>query len=376
MHKTNGTGNVISYYFEKLMEKSKIQYFYHKHPMIIISLLSIFLVTSLCVACLVCQFKYEKRKYHRWFEEQHQNKFRRKSSSLYSNSLYLINSGQNGYVPVNTKTNIEEEDVETIASIMEDDHLLLGPKRKVSRRKLIQILNRRFQKASQILQMQMKKNENLNHRMCRANSIPLPCEPFKRAKDDNHVYENTDNLLSDSNANRNSNDLVNNELITASQVKHALASKMKRCKKGTYSVKILKNRSPPPAPSSSPIPSEASLIVTSSLDGTNTIKRKRYSRSFSDLLSIIELDESKTEKLLTQRRVSNDNNASLNTNNNNVSNKTAFTTTTTASIETIVQNQGGLLIFYHLLFINEIYVHNQCLNLKPIKINFRISQHR
>ena len=178
--------------------------------------------------------------------------------------------------------------------------------------------------------------------MCRTNSIPLPCEPFKRAKDDNHVYENINNILSDTSAKENGNILVGNNLITATQVKRALASKIKRCKKGTYSVKILKNRSPPPAPSTSPIHLVEPLVVATSSDGTSTLKRKRYSRSFSDLLSIIELDESKTEKLLIQRRVSNDNNASLNTNNNNVSNKTAFTTTTTttASIETIVQNQG------------------------------------
>ena len=332
------------------MGQSKINFFYQRHPVIIISLLSIFLVTFLCVVCLVCQFKYEKRKYQKWFEQQHhqQNKFRRKSSSLYSNSLYLINPGQNGYVPVNTKSNIEDEDVETIASVVEDEHLLLGRARKVSRRRLIQILNRRFQKASQILQIQKNKKENLNHRMCRTNSIPLPCEPFKRAKDDNHVYENFNNILSDTHPLSNNNEIVNNEFITATQVKRALASKIKRCKKGTYSVKILKNRSPPPAPSSSPIPSEASFVVTSSSDGASTLKRKRYSRSFSDLLSIIELDESKTEKLLVQRRVSNDNDASLNTNNNNVSNKTAFTTTTTttASIETIVQNKGNQMIAF------------------------------
>ena len=254
----------------------------------------------------------------------------------------MINPGQNGYVPVNTKTNIEDDDAETIASVVEDEHLLLGHSRKVSRRRLIQILNRRFQKASQILQMQKNKKENLSHRMCRTNSIPLPCEPFKRAKDDNHVYENINSILSDTSAKENGNISVNNNLITATQVKRALASKIKRCKKGTYSVKILKNRSPPPAPSTSPIHLVEPFVVTTSSDGASTLKRKRYSRSFSDLLSIIELDQSKTEKLLIQRRVSNDNNASLNTNNNNESNKTAFTTTTTttASIETIVQNQG------------------------------------
>ena len=70
----------------------------------------------------------------------------------------------------------------------------------------------------------------------------------------------------------------------------------------------------------------------------NNHKEKRYSRSFSDLLSIIVLEDNKTEKLLKRRESD-----STKTNLGDSSCKTEYTntTTTTASIETIVQQNRG-----------------------------------
>ena len=241
--------------------------------------------------------------YLKWW--QNQLKIRRKSSSTYSHCA----GGEKGYMPVNNN-----EDADTITSLMEDNTPLVDGNqqgRRVSRKKLIQILNKRFQKASNILQIQTNKKENRN-RLSRTNSIPLPCEPFKQV----------------CNREINTPEKVQHfGFITANEVKKALARKTKRYLKGTYCNGIVLSSAPPP-PKSSPVRSFC-------------VEQKRYSRSFSDLLSIIELTENKTEKLLIRRGSSTDTNT-YNNNNNNIdsSNKTELTTTT-ASIETIVQKQKG-----------------------------------
>ena len=321
----------IKHYFDKLLGRS-LDRFYEKHPMIITSLLSLFLVTLLCTICLVFQFKYEKRKHLKWFKSQQQQKSKsRKSSSTYSN-LNQENQDED-YIPVCNDIN---EDVDTIASIVgEDDHSpLVGKVKKVSRTRLMKILNNRFHEASKILQIQRNKSSNRNQKMCRTNSIPLPCEPFKHARcNDNEFFQpfasgDGNEILNYSEANKDKESKV-----TAAQVKKALASKTKRCRKGTYTP--LRARPSPRPPTTSPVP-------MSSPDH-HEIQQKRYSRSFSDLLSIIGLSENKTEKLLI-RRVSKDSSGckANNPNNNNVdsSNKTPFTTTK-ASIETIHRKQGG-----------------------------------
>jgi hypothetical protein len=318
--KANAT-NIIRSIFDQFWGNS-FNRVYEKHPIILISLLSIFLVTMLCISCLVCQYKYEKKKHQKWFKSQEQEKqLRRKSCTNYSNSMYF---DINDYTPINQGTNEEEEDIDTIVSVMEDDVPLVVGK-KVSRKKLIQILNKRFHKASKILQIQRYKNHG---RICRTNSIPLPCEPFKHAHEyDKEELENSLKFFSNQ----------GKDFITDVEVKKALASKIKRCKKGTYNVKMFKSRPPPPPPTSSPIPNCSTLFT----ECYNDNKQKRYSRSFSDLLDIIELDEEKTGKLLI-RRNSNDSTITTNNNNNNVeaTNKEAFTTTT-ASIETVIAQKCG-----------------------------------
>ena len=291
--------------------------------MIVVSLLSIFLVTFLCILCLVCQFKYEKKTHLKW--HQTQQKIRRKSLSTYSNSSCCQNTSDKGYMPVNNN-----EDTDTIISVMEDAPLVEYKERKlikVSRRRLIEILNRRFRKASKILQTQRNKKDD-RCRLTRTNSIPLPCETFKQV---NYFPQDYGGEYA-----KNEPDEVKQThvpLITADQVKKALASKSKRYKKGTHYTTLLSSMPPPPPPSSSPI--IPSVYVQEK-------KQKRYSRSFSDLLSIIELTENKTEKLLIRRGSSNDSNTCNNNNNVDSSNKTDFTTTTTtASIETIVQKEKG-----------------------------------
>ena len=324
--KANAT-NIIRSIFDGLWGRS-FDRVYEKHPIIIISLLSIFLVTLLCITCLVCQYKYEKRKYKTLFKNQRQQEqekqFRRKSCTNYSNAMYFDNdNGKGYYVPINQGTN-EEEDIDTIVSVMGDDAPLVGTHgKKVSRKKLIQILNKRFHKASKILQLQRNKKSG---RICRTNSIPLPCEPFKR--DHKEVFERCEDFV---NAHDEKLSVSNEDkdLITDHQVKKALANKIKRYKKGTYNVKILQGRPPPPPPTCSPVP-----FLSSECNN----KQKRYSRSFSDLLSIIELDDEKTGKLLI-RRTSNDTTCSSTNNNNNVAatNKEVITTTTTtACIETVI----------------------------------------
>ena len=112
--------------------------------------------------------------YLKW--RQSQFKMRRKSSSAYSNSLYHAScGGDKGYMPIET-------DGDTIISSVEDITRSLveskeAKRRLVSRKKLIQILNKRFQLAAHILQMQLKKKEDKN-RLSRTNSIPLTCERF------------------------------------------------------------------------------------------------------------------------------------------------------------------------------------------------------
>ena len=123
--------------------------------------------------------------------------------------------------------------------------------------------------------------------------------------------------------------------ITSNQLKKSLASKIKRCRKGTYDSSTLRSRPPPPAPTSSPVPN------CDSDHETMTWKEKRYSRSFSDLLSIIELSEDKTTKLMIRRSSEVSTSTYSNNNNINSSDKTTFTGTTTASIETVVHHKKG-----------------------------------
>ena len=69
--------------------------------------------------------------------------------------MYFDSNQKGHYVPVSQVNN--EEDIDTIVSVVDDDAPLVGRNhavRKVSRKKLIQILNNRFQKASKILQIQ------------------------------------------------------------------------------------------------------------------------------------------------------------------------------------------------------------------------------
>ena len=291
----------------------------------------------LCSVCLIFQYKFEKKKHKRWYEAQRRQKekFRRKSSCSYSNGFYLNGPDPDGYIPVCVKNNDDEADIETVVSVMEDDDSpLMGNRKKVSRKKLIQILNKRFLNASKILQIQRNKTNNGN-RMCRANSIPLPCEPFTKESNTLEFRRARADEREINGSYDQQNKIKAQTSITSNQLKKALAIKIKRCRKGTYDSSTLRSRPPPPAPTSSPAPS------CHSDHQAMTWKQKRYSRSFSDLLSIIELNEDKTTKLMIRRSSEASTSTCSNNNNINSSNKTTFTTTTTASIETVVHHKKG-----------------------------------
>ena len=326
--------NTVGFFFNKLVG-SPLNTFYRKHPMVLTSLLSILFVTMLCSVCLIFQYKFEKKKHKRWYEAQRQQKekFRRKSSCSYSNGFYLNGPDPDGYVPVCVKNDDDEADIETVVSVMGDDYSpLMGNRKKVSRKKLVQILNKRFQNASKILQIQRNKNGN---RMCRTNSIPLPCEPFTKESNTLEFRRTSANEWMLNGTFEKKKKIKAQTLITSNQLKKSLASKIKRCRKGTYDSSTLRSRPPPPAPTSSPVP------TCHSDHETMTWKEKRYSRSFSDLLSIIELTEDKTTKLLIRRSSEASTSTYSNNNNINSSNKTTFTGTTTASIETVVHHKKG-----------------------------------
>lgn len=108
---------------------------------------------------------------------QTRQKLRRKSSSAYSNLLFCQDTSDKGCMPVHNY-----EDTDTIISVMDGASLVECKERKlikVSLRRLIEILNKRFRKSSKILQTQRNIQED-RCRLTRTNSIPLPCETFKQ----------------------------------------------------------------------------------------------------------------------------------------------------------------------------------------------------
>ena len=240
---------------KKKAEVGRFQALMIRHPVVVTVIISVVIVCLLCVIALVVQYQYQKIKYMRW---------RRTKRSTSGISF----SSNNPYVPVD-----EAADRNTLLSFCPEDKT----QKIISKQKLLRILVRRFVKAQNQISNHIskkgrlvgKRSNSMNLIECRESSPPSP--------------------------------RIGNHLISGVEVKKALAEKSRRLKKGTYTNGI---RSRPPAPSSTPKLSQ---------------KEKRFSRSMSDILSLLDLVSEKPGLMKKAESV-----------------QTA-TVTTTASVETVVQ---------------------------------------